>query len=172
MSDPYIGEIRVFGFNFAPVNWAFCHGQLVPIDQFDALFTLIGTTYGGDGVTTFALPDMRGRIPIHQGQGTGLSPYTIGQIAGTESVTLTTQQLPSHGHSLLASVSGTRTTAPTNNVLGSGEADIYNRDTTATLAASSSAVATSGGGQPHANIQPSLGVNFCICVFGIFPSRN
>lgn len=172
MSDPYLGEIRVFGFSFAPLNWAFCHGQLVPIAENPALFMVIGTTYGGDGVNTFALPDTRGRIPIHQGQGLGLSSYVIGQSFGAESVTLTTPQLPSHGHTLLASVSGARTTTPTNNVLGSGEADIYNRDTTATLAASSSAVAMSGGGQPHANIQPILGLNFCICLAGIFPSRN
>lgn len=172
MSNPFLGEIRMGGFNFAPRGWAFCIGQLLPIAQYDALFALVGTTYGGDGVTTFALPDLRGRIPINQGQGPGLSNYVMGQKAGTESVTLTTAQIPSHSHVITAASSGTRSANPVGNLLGSGEADIYNHDGANGVAMSPNAIAQSGGNQPHDNMQPYLCINFFIALEGIFPSRN
>jgi microcystin-dependent protein len=172
MSEPFVGEIRMFGFQFAPRNWAICQGQLMAIAQNDALFALIGTTYGGDGQATFGLPDFRGRIPIHQGTGPGLSNYPIGQNSGSENVTVTVQQIPSHSHNMYASTSGVRTTSPANDYLGSGEADIYNRNTTASQTSLNSAIGNAGGSQPHNNIQPALCVNFCISLFGVFPTRN
>src|ERR1700744_2453817 len=129
MATPFIGEIRMFGFNFAPVGWHRCDGSLLPIAQYDALFALIGTTYGGDGQVTFGMPDFRSRVPVHQGQGTGLAPYVMGQLTGAENVTLTVQQIPSHSHAVSVSNSGTRTTTASANFLASGEDDIYTNDT-------------------------------------------
>lgn len=174
MSQPFVGEIRMFGFNFAPLNWHWCDGSLMSIAAFPALYALIGTTYGGDGVNTFGLPDFRGRIPIHQGQGNGLSNYVIGQAAGSENVTLLANQIATHNHTLYAATTGGRTTTPgATAYVGSGEADICNRDTTASLVAlSPQALALAGGNQPHANIQPITCVNFSIALFGVFPSRN
>ncbi|MDR3386536.1 MAG: tail fiber protein [Rudaea sp.] len=173
MSQPFVGEIRMFGFNFAPQGWHVCDGSLMSISQNNALFALIGTTYGGDGQNTFGLPDFRGRIPIHQGTGLGLSPYVMGQIAGTENVTLLANQIAPHTHALSAATNGTRTKAPGSDYLGSGEADIYNRDATAALASLANATIGGGGSNlPHANMQPVLCVNFSISLFGIFPSRN
>ncbi|WP_395684406.1 phage tail protein [Dokdonella sp.] len=172
MSNPFLGEIRMAGFNFAPRGWAFCAGQLLPISQNDALYALVGTTYGGDGVTTFGVPDLRGRVPINQGQGPGLSNYVLGQMAGTESVTLITAQIPSHVHVINAASSGARSSSPSGNLLGSGEADIYNHDFANTVALSPSALAPSGGNQPHDNTQPFLCINFIIALEGVFPSRN
>ncbi|MBZ0223839.1 MAG: phage tail protein [Dokdonella sp.] len=172
MSEPFIGEVRMFGFNFAPVGWQFCDGSLLQIADYDALFMLIGTTYGGDGMTTFAVPDLRGRAPLHQGTGFGLTGRVLGEIAGSESVTLSAQQLPAHAHALMAATSGTRSASAAGNMLGSGEADIYNRDNGHNQALSAAQVAASGGSQPHENMQPSLCVNFCISLFGIFPSQN
>ncbi len=163
----------MFGFNFAPQGWHACDGSLLPISEYDTLYALIGTTYGGDGANTFGLPDFRGRIPIHQGTGPGLSPYVIGQVGGTENVTLTVNQIPQHNHVLSAASAGTRTVAPANNYLGSGEADIYNRDTVASLAnLGANALGPGGDSQPHSNLQPLLCVNFSIALFGIFPTRN
>ena len=171
MSNPYVGEIRMFGGNFAPQGWAFCDGQLLAIAENDALFALIGTTYGGDGQSTFALPDLRGRIPLHQGQGSSLSPHYLGEHGGAETVTLTTAQLPNHTHRLAsgfaamygdpsgASVADTGTTA----IYGTGSANVD-------MAPAASVPA--GGSQPHNNLMPYQCVNFIISLFGIFPSPS
>jgi microcystin-dependent protein len=167
VSEPFVGEIRMFGGNFNPAGWAFCDGSLVPIAEYDALFTLIGTTYGGDGQTTFALPDLQGRVPIHQGSG-----RIIGEKAGAESVTLTVQQIPGHSHAFTGSKDPGSTTNPPTNVpaqipLGS----VYIQDQASTAMASQS-LAPSGGSQPHDNLQPYLAITFIISLFGIFPQQN
>lgn len=178
--DPFIGEIKMVGFNFAPNGWALCNGQLLAIAQNQALFSLLGTTFGGDGVRTFGLPNLQSRVPIHQGQGQGLSPYSMGQVGGAENVTLLQNQMPMHNH--LVGVNNTLGTAsdPTNAILAkpyTGEV----RNPTAVPAYSSAsatgnlsanAVSQTGGNQPHANIQPYLCVNFIIALQGIFPSRS
>jgi len=171
MSDPFIGEIRMFGGNFAPLSWATCSGQLMAIAQNDALFALLGTTYGGDGQTTFGLPDLRGRLPIHQGQGPGLSPYVLGQAGGTESVTLTTSQIPGHNHLVSANGAAGSVDTPTNNywAASASSASIYSdKAPSATMAPTNPA----GGNLPHDNMSPFLCVTFIICLEGIFPSRN
>jgi microcystin-dependent protein len=169
MGQPYIGEIRMFGGNFAPAGWMSCEGQLLPISENDALFNLIGTTYGGDGQTTFALPDLRGRIPVHEGPG-----YLLGQMAGVEMVTLTLAQVPPHNHPLVGSASNATTTSPTGNVPGTG-ADVtvlaYGTDNPPTTLATQS-VSPQGGSQPHDNFQPYLCVNFIISLYGIYPTQN
>ena len=176
MSTPFIGEIRMFPFNFAPVGWQFCDGSLLPISQFDTLFALIGTTYGGDGQATFAVPDLRGRLPIHQGQGPSLSNYVIGQTAGTESVTVTTQQMPAHTHGLAATTAAATALTPANNLLPaavSGDT-FYTNTITGNTAAPMSAqmLSQAGGSQPHDNTMPTLTVQYCIAYQGIFPSQN
>ncbi|HKP03560.1 MAG TPA: tail fiber protein [Chthoniobacterales bacterium] len=163
MSNPFIGEIRMFGGNFAPAGWAFCEGQLLPISENDALFTLIGTTYGGDGQETFALPDLRGRLPIHQGNG-----FVLAQTGGTEEVTLTVQQIPSHTHALLASSAAANSTAATNMVPAKPDKNLY-RPGPANVPMAAQAVGPAGGSQPHTNFQPYLCINFIISLFGIFP---
>ncbi len=175
MAEPFLGEIKAFGFNFPPNGWAQCNGQVMPISQNTALFSLLGTMYGGDGVTTFALPDLRGRVGVHAGQGAGLSNYSQGEVAGTESVTLTVGQLPVHSHNLVASTSSGNTADPSGAFLAkeaTGVTAIYGNGVAgnATLAAGS--VTGGGGGQPHSNLQPFLVLNFCIALNGIFPSRN
>lgn len=173
MSTPFIGEIRMFGGNFAPQGWAFCNGQLLPIAQYDALFALIGTTYGGDGQTTFALPDLRGRIPIHAGQGAGLSNRTLGEISGVESVTLTVNQLPAHAHALLGSTDVSGQSSPAGNVLAQPSTiDLYRPATVPSAALSPNAITSAGGSQPHDNMGPFLCVTFIIALEGIFPSQN
>ena len=171
MSNPFLGEIRMAGFNFAPRGWAFCAGQLLPISQNDALFALVGTIYGGDGQVTFGIPDMRGRVPINQGQGSSLSGYVIGQSAGVESVTLTTAQMPIHSHLVNAASGGSRSSSAAGNLLGSGEADIYGHSA-ANVTLSPNAIGSSGGNQPHDNMPPYLALNFQIALEGIFPPRN
>ena len=171
MGQPFIGEIRMVGFNFQPVGWAFCNGQLMSIAQNDALFALLGTTYGGDGVSTFALPDFRGRIPIHMGQGTGLSPYTIGQVAGVENVTLQPVQLPSHHHALQASQDAATTASPSGALPGVADVPTYFPGP-ATAAMLAQSIGSSGGNIPHENMMPFLCINFIIALEGIFPSRN
>jgi microcystin-dependent protein len=166
MSNPYIGEIRMFGGNFAPAGWAFCEGQLLPISENDALFTLIGTTYGGDGQETFALPDLRGRLPIHQGNG-----FVLAQTGGSEEVTLTLQQTPTHSHPMFGSTSAATTADPTNNVLATAPLATtfpYGTDNPLTPLAGN-AVTPVGGSQPHTNFQPYLCIDFIISLFGIFP---
>ena len=182
MSQPYIGQIMIFGGNFAPQGWAPCQGQLLPISENEALFTLIGTTYGGDGQNTFALPDLQGRVPLHMGQGPNITQtYVMGESAGVESVILQSQQLPSHNHSFLAAnVGDANTPGPTTILANEGGADaskvsIYAPfDATpanmTTLAPGS--VAAASGGQPHDNMQPYLALNFCIALVGIFPSQS
>lgn len=167
MSQPFVGEIRIFAGNFAPIGWLFCDGSLLPISEYETLFQLIGTTYGGDGQSTFRLPDLRGRVPIHFGQAGGLSNRQIGESGGTPEVTLTSAQLPAHTHQILAASSGTRTTAPAGALPAAGEADLYAGNA---ADAQQQALLGAGGGQPHANEQPVLGLNFIISLFGIFPS--
>lgn len=174
MSQPYVGEIRMFGGNFAPLNWAFCNGQLLPISEFETLFNLIGTIYGGDGQETFAVPDLRGRSIIHQGTGPGLSTYVIGQSAGTESVTLTLNQLPQHQHVPLAVNSPGNSATPTNGYwsqLNSGQ-NAYSQTPTGAVAMAAGAIGQAGGNQPHENRPPLLAVSFIISLFGIFPSPS
>jgi microcystin-dependent protein len=178
MSTPYIGEIRMFAFGTrgAPNNWQACDGTLLPISQYDALFALIGTTYGGDGQTTFAVPDLRGRVPIHQGTGPGLSTYVIGQRAGTETVTVLPTQMPAHTHTAVATTATGTTGTVGNTVLpGTVNADtMYITDITGltafTLAPQS--VTQAGGSQPHENCMPTLTVQYCIATAGIFPSQG
>jgi microcystin-dependent protein len=172
MSDPYIGEIRMFAGSFPPSGWAFCDGQTIPISENDALFTLIGTTYGGDGQETFQLPDLQGRVPIHQGTGQGLGTYTIGEKAGVESVTLTTQQIPSHPHSWLASKGAGSSNTPQNNVTAAPPVAKLYRTGTPSDAMSPKVIQPAGGSQPHENIQPYLTISFIISLFGVFPRQS
>jgi microcystin-dependent protein len=169
MSTPYIGEIKLFAGNFAPVDWAFCNGQLLPISEYEALFSLIGTTYGGDGITTFALPDLRGRVPIHQGMG-----YPMGQSLGEEQVALQPAQLPEHTHPLIASIAPAQGSNPTGSLLGvaNGFSAYAAWGAGPTVALSDTAIGTSGGGAPHDNMQPFLPVSFIISLFGIFPQQG
>lgn len=167
MAQPYIGEIRMFGGNFAPTGWMFCEGQLLPISGNEALFQLIGTTYGGDGQNTFALPDLRGRIPLHFGNG-----FVLGETGGVESVTLTVPQIPAHSHAFLASAGAASTKSAGGSVPASGAAatiTAYGTDAPTTPLHASALTAT-GGSQPHDNFQPYLCVDFIISLFGIFPS--
>jgi len=173
MSEPFVGEIRMFAGNFAPRGWALCDGQLLTVAQNDALFSLFGTIYGGDGRTTFALPDLRGRIPIHAGSGPGLTIRNLGAKGGAEEVTMATSQLPSHDHgSLHGSSSIGTTSSPAGNLLArSTTFDVYvNEEPVVGLAPA--AIANSGGGQSHSNLQPYLCVNFIVALVGIYPSRN
>lgn len=164
MAQPFIGELRMFAGNFPPAGWMFCQGQLLPISENDALFVLIGTTYGGDGESTFALPDLRGRIPIHQGNG-----FILAETGGAEEVTLTIQQIPAHTHSVIATTAVANQSSPANNVLAqSTAADLYIEDT-ATQPLAATSVGSVGGSQPHTNFQPYLCVDFIISLFGIFP---
>jgi len=175
MSDPYLGEVRLFAGNFAPVGWNKCDGTLLPIAQNDALFNLIGTTYGGDGVNTFAVPDLSGRIPVGQGTGRGLTPRTIGQQYGTESVTLTLQQVPTHNH-IFSVTTGAATSASAANNLFAGVGDdklyITAPASPAFKALASSCVSAVGGGQPHNNIMQSVGMIYIICLEGIYPPQG
>jgi microcystin-dependent protein len=165
MAQPYVGEIRMFAGNFAPAGWMFCEGQLLPISENETLFQLIGTTYGGDGQSTFALPDLRGRLPIHFGSG-----FTLAETGGVEEVTLTINQIPAHSHALMASTSAGTQNSPSNNMTASSPSvTLYTADVTDSNMAPS-AVGTTGGSQPHTNFQPYLCVDFIISLFGIFPS--
>ena len=166
MAQPYVGEIRMFAGNFAPAGWMFCEGQLLPISEYETLFNLIGTTYGGDGQSTFELPDLRGRVPIHQGNG-----FILAETGGVEQVTLTVNQIPSHSHPLLGSINVAQDPSPSSKVVGqvSAGALMYIQDTTDTDM-SAQAITSIGGSQPHNNFQPYLCVNFIISLFGIFPS--
>jgi len=171
MSNPFLGEVRLFGFGFAPQGWALCAGQILPINQNQALFALLGTTYGGNGTSTFALPDLRGRVPNNQGTGPGLSNYSIGQVGGTESETLGVQQMPAHTHAVQASTGDPTTSQPGGKLLAAvGEGAYAAPPGDATMAATM--IASAGGGQPHNNLPPYLTMNWCIALQGIFPSRN
>ncbi|SHM64505.1 phage tail protein [Roseibium suaedae] len=172
MSEPFVGEIRMFAGNFAPRSWAFCDGQLLAVSQNDALFSLLGTVYGGDGRTTFGLPDMRGRIPVHQGTGPGLSPRRLGSKSGSEYVTLTVNQLPSHTHTLNVSSAQAMQTAPTQRMLGEVTGYFLYRDDILDVQLNANTITSFGGSQRHTNMMPSLCVNFIIALFGIYPSRH
>jgi microcystin-dependent protein len=172
MSQPYVGQIRLVGFNFAPVDWAFCDGSLLDPNQYSALFALIGTTYGGNGVTNFALPDLRGRVPVHMGQGA--SPYVIGQQGGAESITLITDQIPSHPHQALCSTGTATSASPVNNIWAadSGSDTPYQTNGPAGVAMALNTIGPAGGSQPHENRQPYQCINYIIALFGIYPSQN
>jgi microcystin-dependent protein len=173
MPEPFIGEIRMFAGNFAPAGWAFCNGQLVPISENDALFILIGTTYGGDGQETFALPNLQSRIPIHQGQGGGTTNHILGETGGTESVTLTVQQIPSHTHpASCSSGGGTPSSDPNNATWAKGDVNMYSPGAGAGFIGGGLASAPAGGSQPHDNMVPYLCINYIISLFGIFPQQN
>jgi microcystin-dependent protein len=169
MSTPYLGEIRMFGGNFAPQGWAFCNGQLIAISQNDALFSLVGTTYGGDGVNTFALPNLQGRVPVHMGTDRQGTTWTEGQVAGSENVTLTSQQIPSHSHAVSANASGGLNN-PNPNLYGGGVAMFAT--TTPTVQMSNATVSNNSGSQPHTNLMPFLAVSFIIALEGIYPTQN
>lgn len=172
MSNPFIGEVRLFAGNFAPAGWAFCDGSLVPISEYEALFTLIGTTYGGDGQNTFALPDLRGRVPVHQGAGPGLSNRTIGETGGTETVALTAAQMPAHSHALRGSSAAATGSSPAGAVLAAtGAVNSYSSNAAPTQAMAAGALAAQGGGQPHDNMAPFLTVSYIIALFGIYPQQ-
>ncbi|HJQ03202.1 MAG TPA: tail fiber protein [Jatrophihabitans sp.] len=167
MSTPYIGEIRIFAGNFAPVGWLLCQGQLLPISQYDVLFNLIGTTYGGDGQNTFALPNLASRVPYHQGSG-----YTLGQMGGVETVTVTQQQLPIHNHLAAANTPNANQPIPTSNVWGASTLNAYTKANPANTTMNPQALLPSGGSQPHDNMVPFLCLNFIIATEGIYPSPS
>ncbi len=171
MSEPFVGEIRMFAGNFAPQGWAFCDGQLLAVSQNDALFSLLGTIYGGDGRTTFGLPDLRGRIPIHAGDGPGLAPRRLGAKGGAEKVTLTVNQIPSHTHTLRASTNIPSDRSPTGQTTGQATTDLYINDTPIVDMATNS-ISQIGGSQSHTNLMPYICVHFIIALFGIYPSRQ
>jgi microcystin-dependent protein len=176
MSQPFVGEIRMFGGSFAPVSWALCNGQLMNISDNTTLYTLIGTTYGGDGTTTFALPNLQSRIPIHMGQGSGLSNYVLGQPGGTENVSITTSTMPQHNHTVVATVNTASTNLPTGAILAQPAAVtgtvLYDTVAAQTPTLAANTITAQGGNQPHNNIMPIVAVTFIIALFGIFPSQN
>lgn len=174
MAQPYVGEIRMFAGNFNPAGWMFCSGQLLPISENETLFQLIGTTFGGDGESTFALPDFQSRFPIHMGTAQSGTTYQLGEKAGTESVTLTVQQIPAHTHPLLASQdSGSQSNALNSVLAAQSPVSIYRPNAIApNVPMNSSAVSPVGGSQPHDNMQPFLAINYIISLFGIFPSQT
>ena len=169
--DPFIGEIRLFAGTFAPLGWALCQGQLLAISQNDALFALIGTTYGGDGQTTFALPNLSGRIALHQGTGPGLSSRQMGETGGTEAITLTANQIPQHTHAMHANPDAATGTAPTGALLAATAFASYDT-AAASTAMAAGAVGNAGGSQPHENMAPTLALNYIIALEGIFPTQN
>lgn len=176
MTEPYLGEIRLFPYNFEPYAWMRCDGRLLPIAENDALYALLGTTYGGDGITTFGLPDLGGRVPVHCFQGPGLSNYVLGQKGGTESVTLTTQQIPAHTHTMVATTAAATATTPGPGLLpGAVSGDTFYVNTTSgnnVAAMSPQSLLPSGGNQPHENTMPTIAMTYCIAIYGIFPSQN
>lgn len=174
MADPFVAEIRLFPFNFPPKGWAFCDGQILPISQNTALFSLLGTTYGGNGKSTFALPNLQGQAPMFWGQGPGLSLRDLGETAGSETVTLLESEVPAHGHQLRAAIDPAEINLPTNAVLTRADGGtFYRAPSGATLATMSpSALPPAGGDQPHNNMQPYLALNFCIALQGVFPPRT
>ncbi|WP_404366784.1 phage tail protein [Sphingomonas sp. MMS24-J45] len=179
MSQNFVGEIRMFGGNFAPRDWMFCNGQLLSIAQYQTLYVLIGTTYGGDGITTFALPDLRSRLAIGEGSGPGLTPRQIGQSGGTENVTLTQAQIPSHNHMVIATTVSGNLTGPSNTAVlaapggtGSSLYVVPGATPVTTVPLDPTSVGTAGQSQQHSNLMPSVCVSFIIALNGIFPSRN
>jgi len=174
MADPFVAEIRIFGFNFAPTGWAFCDGQLLPISQNTALFSLLGTFYGGDGKSTFALPDLQGSAPLHQGQSTTGTQYFLGQTGGSDTVVLLQSEMPSHNHTIRARTDPAELQIATPNraISRSSNANAYKATTTNLALMAINMLGLSGGGGPHNNLMPYLTLNFCIAMQGIFPARN
>jgi microcystin-dependent protein len=171
MGEPYVGEIRMFAGNFAPSGWMFCEGQSMPISENEVLFQLIGTTYGGDGESTFNLPNLASRVPIHAGTGGDGVTYQLAEMAGTESVTLTTQQIPNHTHVLTASTATATTRDALGNTFATAAGDLYNQSLDP-IPMSAQAIGPAGGNQPHENTQPFLCINFIISLFGVFPTQT
>jgi microcystin-dependent protein len=172
MPEPYVGEIRMFAGNFAPNGWMFCEGQTLPISENEVLFQLIGTTYGGDGQETFNLPNLASRVPMHMGTGPDGTTYQIGEMAGTEQETLTTQQIPNHSHPMVASTSPAQALNPTGAITAQSSLVTLYSPETPTVNLATSAVSPQGGSQPHENTQPFLCINFIISLFGRFPSQT
>jgi microcystin-dependent protein len=174
MADPFVAEIRIFPFNFAPKGWAWCNGQLMPISQNTALFSLLGTTYGGDGKSNFALPNLQGSAPMHPGQGSGLSLHDLGETGGSDTVTLLESELPAHTHVLRASADPANAQSPSSEVTlaRSTGGSAYNPSAAGVTPMSGVALTPAGGDQPHNNLQPYLTMNFCIALQGVFPPRS
>jgi microcystin-dependent protein len=173
MSDPFVAEVRIVGFNFAPKGWAFCNGQLLPISQNTALFSLLGTTYGGDGRSTFGLPNFQGSVGIQEGQGNGLNYYSLGEIGGSSSVTLLQSEIPSHTHNVLTALDPGDTNVMTGNAISrSSGASVYSNAASPVVTMNQMMVGVSGGSQPHNNMQPYLTLNYIIAMQGIFPPRS
>ncbi len=174
--DPFVAEIRIFPFNFAPKGWAFCDGQILPLSQNTALFSLLGTTYGGDGKSNFALPDMQGNAPMHPGQGPGLSLHDLGETGGSETVTLLESEIPAHSHFMRAhngDQADHQVPGPTTSLAQSANGNAYQSTTNSNLAQLSDQILTpAGGDQPHNNMQPYLTLNFCIALQGVYPPRT
>jgi microcystin-dependent protein len=174
MSEPFLAEVRIVGFNFAPRGWAFCDGQILPINQNQSLYSLLGTTYGGDGRTSFALPDLRGRAPIHVGRSDGGGQHTLGQKSGEETHTLSANEMPQHTHAFhgINEPASNRTDQPAGAFLSKSASDLYSTEPTALVSLGAGTISNAGGGQAHDNMQPYLALNFCIALQGLFPSRN
>lgn len=172
MSEPFLAEIRIFAGNFAPRGWAFCDGQLLPISQNTALFSLIGTTYGGDGRTTTALPNLQGRAPMHPGRGPGLTSRRLGEKGGSETVTLTEAQMPNHSHTMMANPNPAEQPTPVNNALARSVGGSIYGDANNLVPFSAATMPSAGGGQAHNNMQPFLTLNFIIALVGLYPSRS
>jgi microcystin-dependent protein len=173
MADPFVAEIRIFPFNFAPKGWAWCDGQLLPLSQNTALFSLLGTTYGGNGKSNFALPDLQGRAPMHPGQGPGLSLHDLGETGGSETVTLLESEIPSHSHTLRGNNTIGDSPVPAGNTLARFSGNVYQQNVSSNLVAMApEALAPAGGDQPHNNMQPYLTFYFCIALQGVFPPRT
>jgi microcystin-dependent protein len=175
MADPFVAEIRIFGFNFAPKGWAFCDGQILPLSQNTALFSLLGTTYGGDGKSTFALPNMQGNAPMHPGQGPALSLHDLGETGGSETVTLLQSEIPAHSHTMGAGSDVADNNNPANTIaappIGRGN-NLYVTTNAPLVGMNPGALTPAGGAQPHNNLQPYLTLNFCIALQGVFPPRT
>lgn len=174
MADPFVAEIRIFPFNFAPKGWAFCDGQLLPLSQNTALFSLLGTTYGGNGKSNFALPDLQGRAPMHPGQGPGLSLHDLGETGGSETVTLLESEIPAHAHAMRGSTEDAALQAPSSvRSLGrTGNGSAYQTSNAGLTQQAPETLTPAGGDQPHNNMQPYLTLNFCIALQGVFPPRG
>jgi microcystin-dependent protein len=172
MADPFVAEIRPFGFNFAPTGWAQCNGQLLPISQNTALFSLLGTYYGGDGKSTFALPNLQGNAPMNQGQSDGTSSRFLGETSGSESVTLLQSEMPAHSHSLNAVESPASARQPPGQMFATGEAMSFYKTGQPSTSMSPTGIGLNGGNQPHNNMQPFLALNFCIALQGVYPPRG
>lgn len=172
MSEPFLAEVRMVGFNFAPRGWAFCDGQILPINQNQSLFSLLGTTYGGDGRTSFALPDLRGRTPIHVGQSSVGTNHSLGQRSGEETHTLAANEIPQHTHTLRASSAPANSASPANNLLAMSNLPEAYREASNLAPMAATSTSNVGASQAHENMQPWLAVHFCIALQGLFPSRN